>query len=60
MYIEKLMNRIIENIISGIEKKGEVFFFFLASSFSFSLSFYSIRKPNPHMPPIHFYSPKKI
>jgi hypothetical protein len=60
MSIEKLMNKIYENIISGIGEKSGVFFFFLAaSSFSFSLSFYLIGNPNPHIPPNHFYSPKK-
>jgi hypothetical protein len=31
MSIEKLLNRIDENIISGIGEKGGVFFFFLAA-----------------------------
>jgi hypothetical protein len=54
------MNKIYENIISGIREKSGVFFFFLAaSSFSFSFSFYLIGNPNPHLPPIHFHSPKK-
>jgi hypothetical protein len=56
MSIEKLMNKIYENIISGIGEKSGVFFFFLAAS---SFSFYLIGNPNPHIPPIHFYSPKK-
>jgi hypothetical protein len=54
MSIEKLMNRTNENIISDIGENGGVFFFFLvAPSFSFSLSFYLIGNPNPHIPPIH-------
>ena len=60
MSIEKLMKRTNENIILGIGEKGGVFFFFmLASSLSLFLSFYLIGNPNPHNPPIHFYSPKK-
>jgi hypothetical protein len=60
MSIEKLMNRTYKNIISGIGENGGVFFLFLAgSSLSFYLSFYLIRDPNPHIPPIRLYPKKK-
>jgi hypothetical protein len=59
MSIKKLINKIDENIISGIEKRVEFSFSFWSPPPFLSLSFYLIGNPNPHIPPIRLYSPKK-
>ena len=59
MSIKKLMNKIDENIISGIEKRVEFSFSFWSPPPFLSLSFNLIGNPNPHIPPIRLYSPKK-
>jgi hypothetical protein len=51
MAIEKIRKRKDENIISGIEKKGNSF----SPSSPLSLSFfYQIKKPNTHLPSSSF------
>jgi hypothetical protein len=51
MSIKKLRNRKDENIISGIREKDKSFLLLSGRPFSlsFSLSFYFIANPNPHV-----------
>jgi hypothetical protein len=57
MTIKKLRKIKDENIISSVEKRVRVSFFFMAASFfSISLSFYQMEKPNLHIPTSLFVS----
>jgi hypothetical protein len=61
MTIEKLRKRKDENIISGVEKKMRVSFFFLVTTLIFlSLFFYLIENPIPHTPTSPFVSYKNM